>query len=151
LLDGTPIPPEDARRIALNAGINALILGRGGAPLYLGRTVRFATPAQRKVLLALYDTCVVRGCQIPAHLAEIHHLDGGWKLGTPTDINALVPACGWHNRWIEDHSDQIRQTRDAQGRAVLIILPPSSPQHGSRTGNRSPHQAIGNDQQPGAP
>jgi hypothetical protein len=124
LLNGTPISPEDARRIALNAGINGFILGRAGLPLYLGRTVRFVTPAQRKALLALYETCIVHGCPIPAHLCEIHHLDGGWKLGTPTDLNKLAPACGWHNRWIEEHADQVTQTHDNRGRAILKIRPP---------------------------
>ncbi|MGI8336560.1 DUF222 domain-containing protein [Actinomadura scrupuli] len=124
LLDGTPISPEDARRIALNAGISALVLGREGIPIYLGRSTRFATSAQRRVLLARYDTCCVTGCRIPAHLCEIHHLDGGWKLGTPTDIDRLAPLCGWHNRWIEAHDDRTVQTRDRQGRTVLKVLSP---------------------------
>ncbi|MGI8334941.1 DUF222 domain-containing protein [Actinomadura scrupuli] len=124
LLDGTPISPEDARRIALNAGISGLILGHEGIPLYLGRSIRFATSAQRRTLLAQYDTCGIAGCRIPAHLCEIHHLGGGWKLGTPTDIDQLIPLCGWHNRWIETHEDRVDQIRDDQGRTVLEILPP---------------------------
>jgi hypothetical protein len=60
----------------------------------------------------------------PAHLCEIHHLDGGWKLGTRTDIDKLVPACGWHNRWFEQNTDRITQTRDTQGRTVLTIQQP---------------------------
>src|SRR5512139_2615702 len=124
LLDGTPISPQRARQIALNAGINALILGRSQQPIYLGRKARFATPAQRKVLLALYETCCVQGCQIPAHTCEIHHLEGGWKMLTPTDINKLAPACGHHNRWIETHPDQVEETTDDQGRAVIRLLPP---------------------------
>jgi hypothetical protein len=125
LPDGTPISPRRARQLALAGGINALILGARGHPLYLGHKVRFATKAQRKVLLARYDTCCVHGCPIPAHLCEIHHGDGGWKMGTPTDINCLAPACGWHNRWIEDHPDQIIQTRDPCGRITITIGPPS--------------------------
>lgn len=124
LLDGTPISVMHARRIALSAGINALILGRGGLPLYLGRTVRFASAAQRKALLVLYETCCVVGCPIPAHLSEIHHLNGGWKLGTPTDIDQLAPVCGWHNRFIDDHPQRIAQRRDARGRVVIAIQSP---------------------------
>jgi hypothetical protein len=149
LLDGTPVALEDARRIALNAGMSTLILGRTGTPLYLGRSVRFATPAQRKVLLALYDTCCVHGCQIPAHLSEVHHLGGGWKIGTPTDIDQLTMLCGWHNRWIETHQHQVVQSRDVQGRTVLKILPPWSRQ---REDSARPRQKANvGTRRPGAP
>jgi hypothetical protein len=149
LLDGTPVALEDARRIALNAGMSTLILGRTGTPLYLGRSVRFATPAQRKVLLALYDTCCVHGCQIPAHLSEVHHLGGGWKIGTPTDIDQLTMLCGWHNRWIETHQHQVVQSRDVQGRTVLKILPPRSRQ---REDSARPRQKANvGTRRPGAP
>ncbi|MEU5994796.1 DUF222 domain-containing protein, partial [Spirillospora sp. NPDC047418] len=50
LPDGTPIPAEQARRIALTAGVSPLLLGRGNIPLYLGRTERFASPGQRRAL-----------------------------------------------------------------------------------------------------
>ncbi|MGI8332181.1 DUF222 domain-containing protein [Actinomadura scrupuli] len=148
LLDGTPISPGDACRLALNGGVSSLILGRNGIPLYLGRTTRFATSAQRRVLLAQYETCSIVGCRIPAHLCEIHHLDGGWKLGAPTDIDRLAPLCGWHNRWIEGHQDQVAQTRDDRGRIVLKILPPWSTR---RTTGPSPRLITGDHRQPGAP
>ncbi|MGI8331050.1 DUF222 domain-containing protein [Actinomadura scrupuli] len=151
LLDGTPISPHDARRIALNAGISGLVLGRHGLPLYLGRTVRFVTPAQRKPLLALYETCVVHGCHIPAHLCEVHHLGGGWKLGTPTDLDKLAPACGWHNRWIEEHGGRITETRDSRGRTVLKILPLWDTHRDTGTAHRSLDGTADDSRQPGAP
>ncbi len=43
LTDGTPIPAAQARRIALAAGVSALILGQGNIPLYLGH--RQGSPA----------------------------------------------------------------------------------------------------------
>jgi hypothetical protein len=121
LLNGTAVSLAQARRIALTSGINLLLLGKNGHPLYLGRRVRFATPAQRRVLEALYATCAVVGCDIPAHLCEIHHLSGGWKFGTPTNIDQLVPACRFHNAWVEDHPNQITTTHDHTGRTQLII------------------------------
>ena len=125
LPDGTPISARRARQLALTGGISPLILSARGRPLYLGRTVRFANKAQRAVLLALYDSCCVHGCPIPAHLCEVHHADGGWKkMGTPTDIDRLAMACGWHNRWIEDHPGQSTQTRDQRGRISITIGPP---------------------------
>jgi hypothetical protein len=143
LPDDTPIPARRVRQMALNAGVSALILGPDGHPLYLGRTTRFATPRQRQVLQALYATCAVDGCDIPAAVCEIHHIEG-WKLGAPTDIDKLVPACGFHNRWIEDNPDRIRTTRDADGRSIIHCLPPwdadPSPTERTRprTGDRQP-------------
>jgi hypothetical protein len=122
LLNGAEISPARARQIALTAGVSALILGASGVPLYLGRRQRFATPGQRRALLAMYETCCVKGCRVPAHLSEIHHVGGGWKFGTPTDITRLAPACGWHNRWIDDHPDRVDERRDPQGRYVLTLL-----------------------------
>ncbi|MBC6459255.1 HNH endonuclease signature motif containing protein [Actinomadura sp. HBU206391] len=121
---GGLISAERARQIALTAGVSALILGSGGHPLYLGRTARFATLHQRRVLETLYDTCAVQGCEIPARYCEIHHTGGGWKTGTPTDITRLAPLCSFHNQWVEQHPHQVREHRDDHGRHVLRLLPP---------------------------
>ncbi|XRQ09202.1 DUF222 domain-containing protein [Actinomadura welshii] len=59
LADGTPIPAEQARRIALAAGVSPLILGRGNIPLYLGHRERFASPGQRFTSMGVvYGVCV---------------------------------------------------------------------------------------------
>ncbi|MBC6462937.1 HNH endonuclease signature motif containing protein [Actinomadura sp. HBU206391] len=120
--DGTPVPAHRVRQIALNGGVSALVLGPGGHPLYLGRTTRFATPHQRRVLQALYATCAVSGCDIPSNLCEIHHT-GGWKLGSPTDNDKLAPACAFHNRWIEENPHRVHTTHDATGRYLIHCLP----------------------------
>ncbi|GAA2107462.1 HNH endonuclease signature motif containing protein [Actinomadura alba] len=154
LPDGTPIPPQRVRQLALNAGVSALILGPDGHPLYLGRTTRFATPRQRQVLRALYATCVVDGCDIPTGLCEIHHTDG-WKLGSPTDIDKLAPACGFHNRWIEDNPDRVCTIRDANGRYTIHCLPPWDAKHhesDTRRGRSSrPSRPQEGDRQPEGP
>lgn len=127
LLSGTEISVQRARQIALAAGINTLILGPSGAPLYLGRTVRLATAWQRKALQALYDTCCVAGCDIPVHLCEIHHLNGGWKLGTPTDITHLAPTCSYHNKWIDTRPERAEQRTDHNGKTTITLHPPWRP------------------------
>ncbi|MBC6466552.1 hypothetical protein HKK74_13710, partial [Actinomadura alba] len=134
-----------------NAGVSALILGPDGHPLYLGRTTRFATPRQRQVLRALYATCAVEGCDIPTGLCEIHHTDG-WKLGSPTDIDKLAPACGFHNRWIEDNPDRVRTIRDANGRYIIHCLPPWDAKHHETDTRRSrPSRPQKSDRQPEGP
>ncbi|MFG1851653.1 DUF222 domain-containing protein [Actinomadura geliboluensis] len=124
LTDGTPIPAEQARRIALNAGVSPLILGRGNTPLYLGHRVRFATAPQRQVLEALYPTCAVQGCEVPGTLCEVDHVNG-WALGhSPTDIDQLTLTCGWHNRFKHTNPHQIAITQDHTGRYAYRVLPP---------------------------
>ncbi|MBO2452204.1 DUF222 domain-containing protein [Actinomadura barringtoniae] len=124
LLDGSPVPAEQARRIALSAGVSPLILGPGNLPLYLGRTVRIATAAQRRVLETLYATCAMHGCEVPAALCEVDHVDG-WALGdSPTDIDKLALCCGWHNRWKHTHPDRMHISHD-NGRYTYRALPPN--------------------------
>jgi Domain of unknown function (DUF222)/HNH endonuclease len=104
--DGTPIPPERARQLALNAGISALILGSSGLPLYLGRTSRLVSPGQRRALDALYATCAVKDCDIPAALCEIDHIIP-WSSGGTTNINQLVPLCTFHNQYKAQHPSKM--------------------------------------------
>ncbi|MFF0523295.1 DUF222 domain-containing protein [Actinomadura nitritigenes] len=125
LIDGTPIPAEQARRIALSAGVAPLLLGKGNTPLYLGWRERFASPAQRQVLEALYPSCAVRGCEVPGTLCEVDHVHG-WALGrSPTDIDQLTLTCGWHNRFKHSRPEQIQISKDRDGRYVYRLLPPA--------------------------
>ncbi len=126
LTDGTPIPAAQARRIALNAGVSPLLLGKGNLPLYLGRTERFATPAQRRVLEALNPTCAVQGCEVPGTLCEVDHVEG-WALGSPTDIDRLSLTCGWHNRFKAANPTRVHITRHpADGRYTYRLVPPAA-------------------------
>ncbi|GAA2586321.1 DUF222 domain-containing protein [Actinomadura fulvescens] len=139
LRDGTPVPAEQVRRLALTAGISPLILGKGNEPLYLGHTVRIASPGQRRVLETLYDTCAVQGCEVPGLLCEVDHVDG-WALGnSPTDIDKLTLCCGWHNRWKHTHPDQIQITK-ADGRYLYRALPPNGITRSRRS--RSPDDRL---------
>ncbi|MEV3927061.1 HNH endonuclease signature motif containing protein [Actinomadura coerulea] len=131
LADGTPIPAEQARRIALSALVSPLLLGKGNVPLYLGRTERFATPAQRRVLESLNPTCAVQGCQVPGTLCEVDHVHG-WALGSPTDIDQLTLACGWHNRWKATNPHRVQITKTADGRYTYRLQPPGGTTRPSR-------------------
>jgi hypothetical protein len=138
LADGTPITTQRAREILLNAGFSALVLGSDGLPIYLGRRVRCATPAQRRVLLTRYTTCVVQGCEIPATGCQVDHVDG-WENGQPSDIDRLVLCCAWHNRYKWRHPDRVIITRHADGRYRYQITRPVSRLPG-RQGVRSTDQ-----------
>ena len=132
LIDGTPIPVDRARSILLNAGFSTLVLGTDGQPLYLGRRVRCATPAQRRVLQARYGTCVVDGCEIPATGCQVDHIDG-WENGQPTDIDRLVMCCAFHNRYKWRNPDRITIIQRTDGRyAYHIARPGARPQRQNR-------------------
>jgi hypothetical protein len=122
LPDGTPLAPERARQIALAGGISALVLGPGGVPLYLGRSQRLVSPAQRRVLEAQYRTCSVRGCEIPATVCEIDHIVP-WCAGGRTDIDQLAPKCHNHNRFKARYPDRVEERR-AGCRWETTIRPP---------------------------
>ncbi|TDC95614.1 HNH endonuclease signature motif containing protein [Actinomadura sp. 7K507] len=131
LTDGTPIPAEQARRIALNAGVSPLILGRGSIPLYLGYRHRFASPGQRQVLEALYPTCAVKGCEVPGTGCEVDHVHG-WALGnSPTNIDELALTCGWHNRKKHANPAQMHIAKGRDGRYVYRVLPPDEARTGT--------------------
>jgi hypothetical protein len=133
LADGTPIPVQRAREILINAGYSALVLGADGQPLYLGRTVRCATPHQRRVLLARYPTCVVRDCDIPGGFCQVDHVDG-WVEWGPTDIDKLTLTCRFHNVYKYEHPDRVSVTLHGDGRYVYRILRPADPRTGRSPG-----------------
>ncbi|MEU8799053.1 DUF222 domain-containing protein [Spirillospora sp. NPDC048819] len=126
LTDGTPIPAEQARRIALSAGVSPIILGHGSIPLYLGRLHRFASSGQRQVLEALYPTCAVVGCEVPGTLCEVDHVEG-WALGEgPTDIDKLTLTCGWHNRYKHVNPSRITIGHTPDGLYRYHLKPPGT-------------------------
>lgn len=64
-------------------------------PLALGRTRRFATTAQRRVLAHRQGgLCAWPGCANPATVAH-HQLD--WHHGGPTDLDNLAGLCHTHD------------------------------------------------------
>lgn len=61
----------------------------GTVPLELGRTVRIASEAQYRALVARDRGCAVRGCDRPASWCTPHHILP-WQHGGATDLANLV-------------------------------------------------------------
>ena len=60
-------------------------------PLYLGRSHRLASTAQRIVLYARDRGCTFPGCTAPAYHSEVHHSTADWADGgRPTDIDEVA-------------------------------------------------------------
>ncbi len=102
-------------------------------PLAVGRTHRFATPAQR-IALALRDGgCVL--CHRPAEECQAHHLTD-WADGGQTDLDNLVLLCWTHHRQVDLNRWRIVRNPDpAPDQPYWLITP--LPRHRWRT--RQPH------------
>ena len=100
---GDRITAEQARRLACQARIIPVVLGRKGEVLDLGRSARLFSPAQRKALAIRDRECTAEGCAIPAAWCEAHHGSSpGPKAGVPTSptaswVHDVPPA---NVRWI---------------------------------------------------
>ena len=95
-----PINTTTLRRFTCDAALSAILLAPSGAVMNLGRTVRCATPAQRRALLARDTGCVIPGCETPSAQLDVHHVVP-WAAGGTSDVDNLVLACGPHHTMIE--------------------------------------------------
>jgi hypothetical protein len=84
------------RHLLCDALFSTIVVDSLGTPLDAGRSVRLATPTQRRALKVRDGGCVFPGCAAPAEQCEAHHvvyfLDGG-----PTDLNNLALLCKRHH------------------------------------------------------
>ncbi|MGB0878270.1 MAG: HNH endonuclease signature motif containing protein [Mycobacterium sp.] len=100
---GSLLPMPDLIRLASHAyHYLAVFDHHSNQALYLGRTRRCASPAQRIVLHARDRGCTRPGCTTPGYQCQVHHTLTDWKNGGPTNINNLTLACGPDNRLIEN-------------------------------------------------
>jgi hypothetical protein len=110
-----------------------IVMDAEGQVLDLGRTVRLATTAQRRAVIARYATCWVDGCPLPATMCQIDHADG-WAAGGATNLSNLGPACQFHNRDRYRHPDRYQRRpvgKDRWAYAYLGRMPSraSNPRH----------------------
>ena len=106
-LEGGPaLTPAQARRLACDAAVTAIVTDRG-AVLAQGRARRFATRAQRRALLMRDGGCVVPGCdETRIERLHAHHLRS-WLAGGRTDVSNMVLLCDVHHGEVHDHDVQL--------------------------------------------
>ena len=93
---GTVLTPSAVRKLACEAGIIPVMLGSDGQPLELGRSTRFFTPGQKRLLWLRDGGCTFPGCTMPAHWTDAHHVQY-WSLGGATDIGNAALLCERHH------------------------------------------------------
>ncbi|MCY4163866.1 MAG: DUF222 domain-containing protein [bacterium] len=90
LIDGTPIGIDEIRRLACEAEIIPMIFNSDAQPLYVGRTRRKHTKAQKLALYKRDKRCT--SCGIRASNCDVHHIIP-WEHGGTTDIDNLTLLC----------------------------------------------------------
>ena len=119
LLTGHQLSPSEARRIACEAGIVPVVLGGDSQPLDYGRTKRFHTPGQRRLIFARDKTCRAEGCEIPANWCHVHHEDP-WLRGGPTSVKKGLTLCSRHHTAAHDPRYQTSRQPDGRLRFTRI-------------------------------
>lgn len=98
---GGDLSIAQALKLAGNTRPLLAVLDSAGMPLYLGRSPRLASPAQRLALIASERGCTRPGCDSPASMCAVHHVTD-WAKGGPTDLNNLTLACDHCHALVND-------------------------------------------------
>ncbi len=97
-LDGLLLPADPALAAMIcDAQVRGLVIDGEGRPLRMGRSVRYATAAQRAALGVRDGGCVFPGCDSPPSWCDAHHVVPVERFGT-TDIEVLALLCRRHHR-----------------------------------------------------
>ncbi len=116
---GIDLPVESYRRMACQHAIIPIVLDSDGVVLDMGRFMRLATTAQRRALIAMYDTCAVPGCCVNSRHCQPHHIRWWRNMGF-TDIDNLIPLCSRHHHAAHEGGWQLHL---APNRSLTITYP----------------------------
>jgi HNH endonuclease len=104
---GVPVSARTLRLLACAGRLRHALLDGRGAVLTLGRSTRYATPAQTRALYARDGGCIIPGCPVPGQACHVHH-PRAWTDGGRTDLDNLTLLCPRHHTEIHhDHTWQI--------------------------------------------
>jgi hypothetical protein len=100
-LEGGPgLEPATARRLACDSAVLAMLHGRGGEVLQVGRKTRRISPALRRAMRTRDGGCRYPGCRRRRHL-NAHHIRH-WADGGPTDLENLILLCRRHHMLLHE-------------------------------------------------
>ena len=98
---GIRMPMKDLIRLASHSFQYLIVYEHHTAePLYMARTTRLATKAQRLLLYNRDRGCTRPGCTAPADHCQAHHAKADWQHGGHTDAPDLALSCGPDNRLV---------------------------------------------------
>jgi len=91
------IPATVIQELACDSGLQLVVNGSKGEPLYHGNLARYFTQAQRRAMITRDgDRCIVPGCHARAAASHAHHVTY-WSEGGPTDVDDGVLLCPAHH------------------------------------------------------
>jgi hypothetical protein len=93
---GTPLAPGTLQRFACDAILERITVDGAGRVLNYGRSIRLATPAQRRALAVRDGGCAHPDCSAPPAWCDAHHIDW-WTRGGPTDLDNMCLLCAQHH------------------------------------------------------
>jgi hypothetical protein len=94
--DGDPVDRRACGHLLCDPTLHSLWRDGASQPLDLKRSVRFATPHQRRVLGIRDGGCVFPGCGARASWCDVHHLVP-WEHGGETNLDGLALLCRHHH------------------------------------------------------
>ncbi|MDQ1669524.1 MAG: hypothetical protein QOE40_1585 [Actinomycetota bacterium] len=103
---GLALSAGAVRRLACDAQIIPAILGSRSEPLDVGRAVRTAPPALRRLLELRDGGCAFPGCDRPPRWSQVHHIEH-WADGGATSRDNCVLLCGAHHRTVHHHGWEV--------------------------------------------
>jgi hypothetical protein len=109
---GQPLGLAAVRRIACDAALSTVLLGKAGEPLSVGRSRRVVSGALRRALVARDGGCRFPGCDRPPAWTDAHHLEH-WADGGQTALGNTVLLCRPHHRRV--HEEGWRLVADGAG------------------------------------
>jgi hypothetical protein len=128
--DGPSMAVETARRLGCDASVVAVMEGKNGEPLNVGRKTRTIPPAIRRALLARdKDGCRFPGCP-NKHYVDGHHIKH-WANGGETRLSNLVLLCRFHHRQVHEGGVEVQVLDDSalrfvvNGRSFVSTVPAS--------------------------
>ncbi len=129
-----PISAKTARRLAAEADIIPLVLGKDSDILDLGTAQRLFSRAQKIALAERFGGCAWRNCSQPPSHTEAHHLLW-WGHDGPTDFNNGILLCSQHHHEVHRNNWMIEVRGDTPW-----FIPPSriDPHRTPRRGGKSP-------------
>jgi hypothetical protein len=116
----TELPLETVRRMACEAEIIPVVLGKKGVVLDIGRSSRLASRYQRLALNAMYTHCAIPNCDVSINRCQPHHIRY-WRNDGETDMKNLVPLCATHHRNV--HENQWSLVLDPSTRQITVGYP----------------------------
>ena len=132
---GSTLPIREVIRLAAHAHHYLYVYDQHTQEsLYLGRTRRCASPAQRIVLHARDRGCTRPGCTAAGYQCQAHHAVTDWKNGGRTDVDDLTLACGPDNRLIENTG-----WTTTRRRGTAEWIPPPALDNGQQRTNNHHH------------